>query len=81
LLETIVFNLLCFQTFCRSKKYILTLVPIFVVGPALGFAIFLLRHKLLTLFKKCCGSSEVEEKDVSKVRTRNMARQIFLIVI
>ena len=56
-----------FQQIFRSKKYILTLVPIFVVCPALGFAIFILRHKLIRLIKKCCGSNQVEEKDVSKV--------------
>jgi hypothetical protein len=43
-----------FETIFRSKKYILTLVPIFVVCPTLGVAGFLLRHRLRSLAKRCC---------------------------
>jgi hypothetical protein len=49
----------------------LTLVPIFVVFPTLGIAGFFLRHKLVSLAKKCCGSTPPEDKDLSKVRRSN----------
>ena len=53
----------------RSKKYILTLVPIFIVCPTLGVIGFFLRHRLVSLAKRCCGKSnqQQDEKDVSKV--------------
>ena len=52
----------------RSKKYIVTLVPIFVVGPAMAVAGFFLRHRLVSLAKRCCGrKSQSDDKDFSKV--------------
>ena len=56
-----------------SKKYVLTLVPIFVVCPALAFILWLTRHRIAR-WLPCCkkaAAAALADKDGAKVEDAN----------
>ena len=56
-----------------SKKYVLTLVPIFVVCPALAFILWLTRHRIAQ-WLPCCkkaAAAALADKDGAKVEDAN----------
>ncbi len=69
-LDEKVCNLIIKIVCCSSRKYILTLVPIFVVCPALAVAAFFFRKRLMKLGQKCCDCNQNQDKDPAKVTTQ-----------
>lgn len=55
----------------NSKKYVLTLVPIFVVCPALAVGLWFLRHKIIRAQRRYCSCGAGSDKDGAKIEDAN----------
>lgn len=56
----------------RYHMYVITLVPIFIIGPALAVGVYLMRHKIRHCRTYlCCGTSKNPDKDDMRIEEAN----------